>query len=89
MDLWQSQHFPALSLKNYQLWVIVQNANIPMIALKKKIPNNKQPKKKKKGGKEKPNCSSSRGKHSRKPKNETVEISLLCLLWAAASLGHV
>lgn len=35
MDLWQIQHFPVLSLKNYQLCVIVQNANIPMIAFKK------------------------------------------------------
>lgn len=49
MDLWQIQHFPVLSLKNYQPCVVVQNANIPMTAFKKSQtiinPTNKKPKK--------------------------------------------
>lgn len=40
-----------------------------------KIPNNKQPNQKKKGGKEKPNWTSSRGMHSRKPKKQADELN--------------
>lgn len=73
MDLWQVQHFPVLSLKNYQLCVIVQNANIPMIAFKKSQTINYLTKKKKKRWKRETKLEHSRGMHSRKPKNQADE----------------
>lgn len=92
MDLWQIQHFPVLSLKNYQLCVIVQNANIPMIAFKKSQAINNSTKKKKKKV-EKRNQTGAEvctaGSPRTKQMNETVEMPLPCLLWAAASLGHL
>lgn len=61
-----SQHCP------WRITSCVQNANIPMIAFKKSQTIN-NPTEKKKGGKEKPNWSSSRGMHSRKSKNQADE----------------